>query len=135
MRLAVAGFSWTVRAWAERATGDGETNRELRHTLMDPLEIPVVAVVVAAIVVLSISRLLLAIPSSAATYVIIVLAVVVFAWTFLLASRPHLKRSVVLGVILVGGLVLIGGWHRRRRRGRGPHGRRGSGSLPEPGRT
>lgn len=106
--LAVAGFSWTVRAWAERATGDGETNRELRHTLMDPLEIPVLAVVVAAIVVLSISRVLLAIPSSAATYVIIVLAVVIFAGTFLLASRPHLKRSVVLGVILVGGLVLIG---------------------------
>jgi hypothetical protein len=106
--LAIAAFSWTVRAWAERATGDEGTNRELRHTLMDPLEIPVLAVVVAAIVVLSISRLLLAIPASAAVYVIIVLAIVIFAGTFLLASRPHLKRSLVLGVILIGGLLLIG---------------------------
>jgi hypothetical protein len=106
--LAIATFSWTVRAWAERATGDPGTNRELRHTLMDPLEIPVLGVVAAGVVILCISRLLLAIPSSAATFVIIIVAVAVFLGAFILASRPELKRSLVVAVLLVGGLALIG---------------------------
>lgn len=106
--LAIATVSWTVRAWAERATGDQSTNRELRLTLMDPLEIPVLSVLTAAVIILSISRLLLAIPQSAATYVIIIVAIVVFAGAFVLASRPELKRSVVVAVLLVGGVLLIG---------------------------
>ena len=47
--LGVAGLSWTVRTWAEQATGDRGTNRELRNTLMDPLEIPVFSVLVAGL--------------------------------------------------------------------------------------
>ena len=106
--LLVAMVSWTVRAWAERATGDQTANRELRHTLMDPLEVPVLAVLTAAVIILCVSRLLLAIPQSVAVYVIILAAVAVFLLAFLLASRPELKRSVVVAVLLVGGLVVIG---------------------------
>lgn len=106
--LVIATVSWTVRAWAERATGDQSTNRELRLTLMDPLEIPVLSVLVAAVVILSISRLLLAVPKGAATFVIIIVAVAVFGGAFILASRPELKRSLVIAVLLVGGLLLIG---------------------------
>ncbi|MFZ4516952.1 MAG: hypothetical protein ACOYOP_01090 [Microthrixaceae bacterium] len=106
--LAVAGLSWTVRAWAERATGDQSTNRELRHQLMDPLEIPVVSVLVAAVIILCVSRLLLAIPVGAATFVIIIAAVVIFVTAIVLANRPELKRSVVATVLVVGGLVIIG---------------------------
>ncbi len=106
--LAIATVSWTVRAWAERATGDQTANRELRHTLMDPLEVPVLAVLTAAIIILCVSRLLLAIPQSVAVYVIIGVAIVVFGLAFLLASRPELKRSVVVAVLLIGGLVVIG---------------------------
>ncbi len=106
--LAVAGLSWTVRAWAERATGDQGTNRELRHQLMDPLEIPVVSLLVAGVIILCVSRLLLAIPAAAATYVIIIAAVVMFVTAIVLANRPELKRSVVATVLIVGGLLIIG---------------------------
>lgn len=106
--LAVVAVSWTVRAWAERATGDEGTNRELRHDIMDPLEVPVLAVLTLAVVVLCISRLLLALPQSAAVWVIIVAAVAVFGVALLLASRPGLKRSVVVAVLLVGGVVILG---------------------------
>lgn len=106
--LAVAGVSWTVRAWAERTSGDQEANREFRHQLMDPLEIPVVTALVALVVVLCVSRLLLALPKISATFVIIGLAVVVFVIALLLAQRPHMKRSVVVAVLLVGGAALLG---------------------------
>ncbi|MBU6216116.1 MAG: hypothetical protein KGR17_05885, partial [Acidobacteria bacterium] len=56
----LAGFSWTVRAWAERATDDRDASVELRHTLLDPLEIPILSVVVVAVLALSVSRILLA---------------------------------------------------------------------------
>lgn len=103
----VAGFSWTVRTWAERATVDRASNVELRHTLLDPLEIPILAVVATAVIALCISQILLAIPVAAATYVIIVLAVVVFVAALVLANRPQLKRSVLVGVLVLGGLLLI----------------------------
>lgn len=106
--MVVAGFSWTVRAWAERATSDTGATRELRRTLMDPLEIPVLAVIAGGVVILCVSRVLLAIPSGAATFVIIIAAALVFIGAFILASRPELKRSVVVTVLLVGGLLLIG---------------------------
>jgi hypothetical protein len=106
--LAIAVFSWTVRAWAERATSDAGANRDLRRTLMDPLEIPVLAVIGGGVVILCISRVLLAIPQGAATFFIIIVAALVFVGAFILASRPELKRSVVVAVLLVGGLLLIG---------------------------
>lgn len=106
--LAIVTVSWTVRAWAERATGDQSANRTLRHDLMDPLETPVLAVLTLAVIVLCVSRLLLALPQSAAVYVIILAAVIVFALAFVLAGRPELKRSLVVAVLLVGGVVIIG---------------------------
>jgi hypothetical protein len=106
--LALATVAWTVRAWAERATGDPAVNRELRHTLIDPLEIPVLVVLVIGVIILSVSRLLLAIPVGAATFVIIIAAVAFFVIALTLANRPQLTRSMVLGVLLVGGLVVIG---------------------------
>jgi uncharacterized membrane-anchored protein len=106
--LAVAGFSWTVRAWAERTSGDRDANREYRNQLMDPLEIPVVSALVAVIVVLAVSRLLLAIPKLSATLVIIIVAAVIFSVAMFLAQRPQLKRSVVVGIVVVGSLALLG---------------------------
>jgi hypothetical protein len=105
---AVVLVCWTVRAWAERATGDQTVNRQLRHELFDPLEVPVLAVLTLGVIVLCVSRLLLALPQTAAVYVIIVAAVVVFGLAFVLASRPELKRSLVIAVLLVGGVVIIG---------------------------
>lgn len=106
--LAVAGFSWTVRAWAERASGDEEANRRFRNELMDPLEIPVLSALLIAIVVLAVSRLLLAIPKLSATIVVIVVAAAIFGASLFLAQRPQLKRSVVAGIIVVGALALLG---------------------------
>ena len=45
-------FVWTLRTWAERATGDDTINAELYHRFVDPLRTPVVAIVCIALVVL-----------------------------------------------------------------------------------
>jgi hypothetical protein len=105
--LLVAGFEWTVRSWSEQATGDPELNAEYRSRLIGPLETAVGAVLVIAVVGLAVSRILLALGGVAAVFVIIGLAALVFGLANLLARRPESLRSVLLGVLVVGGLVLI----------------------------
>jgi hypothetical protein len=107
--LIVAGFEWTVRSWSERATGDPALNRELRNRFMLPLEVPVGAVLVGGIVIFSVSRILLAINKTAAAYLIIVLATVVFVAAIVIANRPQLKRSILVGTGVVFAVLIIGG--------------------------
>jgi FtsH-binding integral membrane protein len=64
-------------------------------------------VLVIAVVGLAASRVLLAVPKLGAVFVIIGLAALVFGLANLLSRRPESLRSVLLGVLIVGGLVLI----------------------------
>lgn len=107
--LVIAGLEWTVKAWSERATGDPVRNKAIRDHLMHPLEIPIGAVLGAALVIFCMSRILLAVPKVGAVFFIISIATVVFVVAILLASRPDLKRSVTVGALLVFGLLIIAG--------------------------
>jgi hypothetical protein len=55
------------------------------------------------------SRILLAVSRLGAVFVIIGVAVGVFGVALLLASRPQLKRSILVGALLVFGVLLIAG--------------------------
>ena len=107
--LVVAGTEWTVRAWSERASDDAEANIAIRNTFMHPIEIPVGATLGALAIVFLMSRILLAVSKLGAALVIIGVAVVVFGVAILLASRPQLKRSVLVGALLTGGVLLLAG--------------------------
>ena len=98
-----------MRSWSERATGDPKLNRELRNRFMLPLEVPVGAVLLGGIVIFSVSRILLALNKTGAAVVIIVLAVLIFVTAIVLANRPELKRSVLVGVGVVLAVLVIGG--------------------------
>jgi hypothetical protein len=60
--LAAATFEWGVSAWTETATGDPAVNQAIRRRVMMPIEVPVMGALGIAIFVLSISRVLLALP-------------------------------------------------------------------------
>lgn len=106
--VAAGAFEWTARSWSERATGDAEANAQYRDQLLRPVEVPIAAVLVIAIVAVAVSRVLLAVPKSTAVFVIIGLAAVIFGIANLLARRPDLKGRVLGIVVLVGLLVIIG---------------------------
>lgn len=107
--LIIAGVEWTVKAWSERATGDAAQNKAIRDHLMHPLEIPIGATLVIALVIFCMSRILLAVPKVGAVFFIIILATIVFVVAILLASRPQLKRSVMVGALLIFGVLIIAG--------------------------
>jgi hypothetical protein len=107
--LAFATFEWAIRAWSEQATGDPAVNRAVRNRLMYPVEIPVFAVLGIAVFVLSISRILIAIPKVGAYVVFGVVPAVILLVGWLLTARPNLNRNLVAGLLVVGAFAVLAG--------------------------
>ncbi len=107
--MSVVAIQWTVRAWSERLTVDPARNTLLRKKLMDPINIPVAGIIVIALIMFLVSRILLALPTTASVFFIIVVAAAIFGVAVLLGSRPDLKRSVTVTVLIVGAILLIAG--------------------------
>jgi hypothetical protein len=107
--LAVATFEWAIRAWSDRATGDPAVNRALRNRLMYPVEIPVLAVVGIAVFVLSISRVLIALPTGGAYVVFGGVPALILLIGWLLTSRPTINRNLLASLLLVGGIAVLAG--------------------------
>ena len=102
---------WTVRAWAERATGDDRANLELYQQVVEPMRLPILAVLLVALMVLGFSRVLLTLPTKhASTAVFGVIGTVILIACVTIALRPKISRSVVTLVVFVLGIgVVVGG--------------------------
>lgn len=107
--MAVVAIQWVVRAWSERLTSDPVQNEALRTKLMGPINIPIAGVIVIGLVMFLVSRILLALPGTASVFFIIIAASAIFGIAVLLGSRPDLKRSVTITVLIVGAILLIAG--------------------------
>jgi hypothetical protein len=107
--LVIIGFTWTLRTWAERATGDDALNAELYHRIIDPLRVPLVAIVSVGVVIIGISRVLLAVSKTGSVVVFSLIAIAIFGITVLLALVPRSGRYVVTGLVIVGALMVIAG--------------------------
>jgi hypothetical protein len=103
----VAGFVWTLRTWAERATGDVTANTELYHRLMDPLRTPVIALLSIAVVAIGLSRVLLAVSKSNSVIIFGVVATLFFVVATVLAIRPSSARSVTTVLVVLGAIAVI----------------------------
>lgn len=106
----VSAVVWTFRAWADRATGDDEVNREIYHRFIDPLRIPVISIAGIALVVFGLSRVLLSVSKLAAIYIFLG-AFVFFALIFVaIAFAPKASKGVLTALfVFLGAAILIGG--------------------------
>jgi hypothetical protein len=109
--LAAAILMWTLRAWAERATGNERANVQLYQQLVEPIRLPVLSIILIGIVAIGFSRVLLALPntkSSAAVFGVV--ALVFLLGAIGVALKPRISRSII--VLLVFGLglaIVVGG--------------------------
>lgn len=85
--LLAAIIEWMVQSWSERASGDAAFNADVRKRMLNPLEFPVLAAIVLAVVVYAFSRLMLNISEGASRVVFIAIAALVLAGAFVLANR------------------------------------------------
>ncbi|HRA34748.1 MAG TPA: hypothetical protein PK748_07460 [Acidimicrobiales bacterium] len=107
--LAVVTVEWAARAWADRATGDAEVNQTIRDRFMRPVEIPGAALLIVGILVLAVSRILLALPKTGSYLVFGLVPAVILGLGALVALRPRLSQSAIAGMLLAGGIAILGG--------------------------
>jgi hypothetical protein len=106
--LGVVLVEWAVQTWADRATGDLATNRQIRNRLMNPIEFPAAGLLGIGVVVAAFSRLFLSLSADTVVWVGIAMAALIIGLGFFFASRPRVSANVVVGVMLVAALVVIG---------------------------
>jgi hypothetical protein len=107
--LVITGVEWAVRTWADRATGDPEVNQTIRDRFLRPVEVPGLAVIGIAGLVLAVSRILLALPKEGSYVVFGLVPAIILGLGFLVAYRPNLSQSTIAAMLLVGAVALLGG--------------------------
>jgi len=105
--LLLVTIEWMVQGWAERASGDPAFNRRLRDQLMHPIEFPVVAALIAGVVIFGFSRLMLSVSADAGVWLFIGIATAVLLVAVLLASRPRVGSGVLAGLGLFGAAAIL----------------------------
>ena len=107
--LVIVGIEWTIQAWSERATGDDEINAVIRQRVLSPFEVPMLSLLAIAVVVLGLSRVLLAVSEVGS----VVIAVAAAAFVFLsavLISKSRAPRAIISAIVTFGAVaVLVGG--------------------------
>ncbi len=106
--LAVTTLMWGIQAWADRATGDPEVNREVRARVLGPIELPMLSMLGIAVVAVGVSRVFLATSKTGATVAGSLFALFVFGAAVLM-SKVNLKRNVVNGIVALGALAILAG--------------------------
>ncbi len=105
--LAFVALEWTMQAWADRSTGDHRLNAQLRSRIMNPIEVPVVGVIVAGFVAIGISRLYLAIPKLGATWLSLGIAAAIFLVAIVVAMAPKVSKNVLTALVVLGGVAVL----------------------------
>jgi hypothetical protein len=105
--IAATAVVWTFRAWAERATGDDEVNLAIYHRFIDPMRIPVLALVLIGLFVFDLSQVLKAV-SREASIVIFLAAFVFLGVVFTVLAVVKATKPVVISVFLFLAALLIG---------------------------
>jgi len=98
------GAEWLIQGWSERASADGGYNEKVRGWVVHPLEIPVGAAIVLAVIVLSFSRVMLSLSKEAGLVVLSLMAAIVLAFGSVVSARRGANRRVI-GVI--AGVVFV----------------------------
>ncbi|CAB4611067.1 unannotated protein [freshwater metagenome] len=105
--MVVVAFTWTVRTWAERATGDDHTNAELYHRFIDPFRVPVISILLIGLVAIGLSRVLLSVSKIGSVWVFGLVALLFFLVAVLLALKPSSAKWVTTAVVVLGAIAIV----------------------------
>ena len=106
--LAVTVFEWAVLAWSDRATGDAEVNSVIRSRFLSPFEVPMMALLGAAVVVLGLSRVMLAVSEVGSVVVAVVAAALIFGFAIFIA-KTRAPRTIISAILAVGAVAVLAG--------------------------
>jgi len=105
--VAAIGVEWTMTNWSEKVSGDPAANAEARENLMRPIEIPILGTVGVAVLVVAVSRVLLASSVNGAVVVATLVGMAIFGLAVLVSQRPQMPRNAVRSILFVGVVVVL----------------------------
>jgi plastocyanin len=100
----IAAVGWLAQDWREDPGFTPRESAKLGDRLIAPLGLPALALVLVAIIVVSVSRVLLAVPKDASIAIAGFMAVLLLVAFFFLASRPRIAKS---GMIFLSGFAVV----------------------------
>jgi hypothetical protein len=107
--LVATTVEWMVSAWAERASADRHFNAGVRQRLSHPAEFPILALLAAAVIIYSFSRIMLFLSKTGGPVAFGGVAALVLVAGFLLAFRPQIRNGIISGVAGIAVLGLVAG--------------------------
>lgn len=107
--IAAAFIEWVVQSWSESASSDTAFNNEARGRVLHPLEFPVLAAVGLGVIIVSFSRIMLAVSRDVGAITFIVVASLVLFVGSVFALKPNMKKTLVAGICTIGAVGIVAG--------------------------
>jgi hypothetical protein len=104
--LVGGGVEWTIQSWAERASADSEFNSFVRHRAIGALDYPGLAAAGLGVIAYLFSRIMLAASKGGAAIIFMIVAAIIVAYAFMIATKPALRGKSVAMVVTAGALLL-----------------------------
>jgi plastocyanin len=103
----LAAAVWLALDWREDPSWTRRLEERVVDRLVTPFALPALAVALVGIIVISISRVLLAVSKHASVVVAFVLALGLLVAFFVIASRPRMGRAVIAGLSAVALIAVL----------------------------
>ncbi len=100
----IAAAGWFGQAWREDPSYTAREGERISERLLGPFGLPLLALTLIGIIMISLSRVLLAVSKKGSVVVALVVAVVILSVFFLLSARPRLSR---MAFGLLAGVALL----------------------------
>lgn len=107
--LFVVAVEWLALTWSDRATGDAETNSNIKDRILGPIEVPMLGSLAIASIMIGVSRVFLAAGKIGAVVAGGVLATLIFGAAVALAQTDAPKKFISAAVAGLAVLVIGGG--------------------------
>jgi plastocyanin len=119
---------WLAQCWREDPSFTPRIRARVTNALIVPLGAPLLALVLVAVIVISVSRVLLAVPKDASIAIAFALAALLLIGFFVLASRPRPGRATmvflsgfaVVAVVTAGSVSAANGYRTFEKHETGP---------------
>lgn len=104
----VTSAGWLAQLWREDPSFTPAESAKISSRLLMPFALPMMALGLIGIVVISVSRILLTLPRTGSIIAAFFLALILLMTFYALSSRPHLGRHSVVFLAVVSVVALVG---------------------------
>lgn len=106
----LAGLAaWFGQAWSEHPSWTEHHAARVSDRGLVPLFLPLGVLLLVGVIVISFSRVLLAVPKTGSTLIALVAAVVILGACSLVANRPNLGASAITALAIFAGVSVVAG--------------------------